>query len=55
LYGTKIRVSFVARIRGEERFSSFDALRAAIARDVVAAQEIHGLQGRSVPPVEATL
>jgi riboflavin kinase/FMN adenylyltransferase len=55
LYGAKIRVSFVARIRGEERFSSFDALRAAIARDVIVAQEIHGLQGRSVPPVEATL
>lgn len=45
LYGAKIRVSFIARLRGEERFASFEALRTAIARDVQAAQEIHRQAG----------
>lgn len=34
LYGERLRVGFVARIRGEERFSSVDALVARMHRDV---------------------
>lgn len=34
LYGRELRVGFVARIRGEQKFSGIDALRAQIARDV---------------------
>jgi riboflavin kinase / FMN adenylyltransferase len=33
LYGERVRVRFVARLRGEERFDSVDALVAQIARD----------------------
>ena len=34
LYGRRIEVSFEARLRGEQKFPSADALRAQIARDV---------------------
>ena len=37
LYGEPARVSFVARLRGEERFESVDALVAQMHRDVRAA------------------
>jgi riboflavin kinase/FMN adenylyltransferase len=36
LYGRKLRVGFVARLRGEQKFAGIDALRAQIARDVEA-------------------
>ena len=36
LYGRSLRVGFVARLRGEQKFESLDALRAQIARDVEA-------------------
>jgi riboflavin kinase/FMN adenylyltransferase len=36
LYGRELRVGFVARLRGEQKFSGIDALRAQIARDVEA-------------------
>lgn len=39
LYGERIEVEFVARLRGEERFSGVDELRNQIARDVAAARE----------------
>jgi riboflavin kinase/FMN adenylyltransferase len=39
LYGERLRVSFVHRLRDERRFPSIDALRAQIARDVEAARE----------------
>jgi riboflavin kinase/FMN adenylyltransferase len=39
LYGRRIEVSFEARLRGEERFPSADALRAQIARDVELARQ----------------
>jgi riboflavin kinase / FMN adenylyltransferase len=38
LYGERIRVAFLARLRDERRFPSVDALRAQIARDVEAAR-----------------
>jgi riboflavin kinase / FMN adenylyltransferase len=46
LYGERIRVGFLARLRDELRFPSIDALRAQIARDVEKARDIVG-SGRS--------
>jgi riboflavin kinase/FMN adenylyltransferase len=40
LYGARLRVSFVARLRGEQRFSGVDALKAQIAEDVRAAKTV---------------
>jgi riboflavin kinase/FMN adenylyltransferase len=40
LYGQEARVRFVARLRGEERFDSVDALVAQIARDVEATRRV---------------
>lgn len=40
LYGERIRVHFVARLRGEERFDGLDALKAQMDRDVAAARTI---------------
>lgn len=34
LYGRTLRVGFVARLRGEQKFSGIEALRAQIARDI---------------------
>ncbi len=34
LYGRRLRVGFVERLRGEQKFQSLDALRTQIARDV---------------------
>jgi riboflavin kinase / FMN adenylyltransferase len=36
LYGRELRVGFVARLRGEQKFAGIDELRAQIARDVEA-------------------
>lgn len=36
LYGRMLRVGFVARLRGEQKFTSLDELKAQIARDVEA-------------------
>jgi riboflavin kinase/FMN adenylyltransferase len=40
LYGRRLAVAFLARIRGEMRFSSPDALRARIGEDVAAARRL---------------
>ena len=40
LYGRIIEVAFVARIRGELKFDSLDALAAEMARDMARAREI---------------
>jgi riboflavin kinase/FMN adenylyltransferase len=40
LYGRRLVVSFVARIRGERRFATIEALRQAIAADADAARRI---------------
>lgn len=40
IYGERIRVNFVERIRDEVRFDSIDALKAQIHRDIAAAREI---------------
>jgi riboflavin kinase/FMN adenylyltransferase len=47
VYGRAVEVDFVARIRDEHKFESFDALRRQIQRDTLRAREILGL------PVEA--
>jgi riboflavin kinase / FMN adenylyltransferase len=39
LYGARLRVHLVARLRGEQRFSGLDALKEQIARDAAAARE----------------
>ena len=41
LYGQRVSVDFVARIRGEQRFAGPDELVARIRQDVQAAREIH--------------
>ena len=40
LYGRPLRLEFLDRIRDEKRFGSVDELRAQIARDIAAAQEM---------------
>lgn len=44
LYGQKIRIYFVERLRGEQKFSNSQELVAAIAADVVRARQILGLR-----------
>ncbi|MCA2978253.1 MAG: bifunctional riboflavin kinase/FAD synthetase [Myxococcaceae bacterium] len=40
LYGQTVRVAFLERLRGEQRFAGVEALRAQIERDVIAARAI---------------
>ena len=40
LYGERLELEFVARLRGEERFDGIDALKAQIARDAEAARKL---------------
>ncbi len=40
LYGARLRVHFIERLRGEERFESLEALREQIARDVDATRRV---------------
>lgn len=40
LYGQQLRVTFVQRIRGEQKFSGIDALKAQIALDAARAREL---------------
>ncbi|MEM6672511.1 MAG: riboflavin biosynthesis protein RibF [Planctomycetota bacterium] len=41
LYGQRMELEFVERLRDEQRFASLDALQEAIARDVQRARDIH--------------
>jgi riboflavin kinase/FMN adenylyltransferase len=45
LYGQRLRVAFVERLRGEHRFAGVAELRAQIERDCARARTIHGLLG----------
>jgi len=38
LYGSHLQLDFLHRLRGEERFTSVDGLRAQIAEDVLRGQ-----------------
>jgi riboflavin kinase/FMN adenylyltransferase len=40
LYGEKIKINFLKRIRDEEKFASLEALKAQIHRDIAVAREI---------------
>jgi riboflavin kinase/FMN adenylyltransferase len=42
LYGERLRVAFLERLRGEQKFASLDELKAQIARDSERARAIHG-------------
>ncbi|MBL4844650.1 MAG: bifunctional riboflavin kinase/FAD synthetase [Planctomycetes bacterium] len=44
LYGLELELSFLARIRDEQKFSGVEALKAQIGRDVAAAREILGAE-----------
>lgn len=45
LYGRRIQVTFLHRIRGERRFDSFDALKHQIGDDIVVAKDYLAEQG----------
>lgn len=45
LYGRRIQVTFLHRIRGEHRFESFDALKQQIARDIIVAKDYLAARG----------
>ena len=47
LYGQRLRIAFIARLREERRFPSLDALRAQIADDASRARELL----RHAPPM----
>ena len=51
LYGRRLTLAFLERIRPERRFASLEALRAQIAEDVARA----GPRYRKKPPVGLTL
>jgi riboflavin kinase/FMN adenylyltransferase len=42
LYGRRMRVAFLERLRGEQRFPGIAELREQIGRDCAAARKIHG-------------
>jgi riboflavin kinase/FMN adenylyltransferase len=43
LYGQRLDVAFLERLRGETTFAGIDALKAQIARDCLAARRVHDL------------
>ena len=43
LYGQRLDVAFLERLRGEQTFSGIDGLKAQIARDCLEARRVHGL------------
>lgn len=44
LYGRPVQIRFFARLRGEEKFPSLEALRAAVARDIESTRAYFGLR-----------
>ena len=45
IYGIRVRVEFLAKIRDEEKFPNLEALKAAIANDCVAARRALRTEG----------
>ena len=45
LYGRHLRVTFLEKLRAEQKFDGLDALRAAIAADVARAREYFAQHG----------
>ena len=48
IYGQEMEVTFATRLRAEMKFSSLEALREQIGRDVAAARELMGPSPRAV-------
>jgi len=48
LYGRKLRVNFLARLRGEEKFESAEALKRQMAEDVQRGRELLHREGRNM-------
>jgi len=49
LYGEQLTIEFLARLRGERRFDSADALIAQMHRDVEDARRVYGAHSATVP------
>lgn len=47
LYGEEIEVTFLERIRGEQRFAGVDELKAQIQQDIHTARKIHEMEARA--------
>ncbi|MAK68578.1 MAG: hypothetical protein CME50_01185 [Halieaceae bacterium] len=41
IYGERLEVEFISKLRDEKKFDSLDSLKTAIARDQVSAREWH--------------
>jgi riboflavin kinase/FMN adenylyltransferase len=52
LYGRRLEVAFLRRLRGERRFPNAEALRQQIARDVARARALVAGDGGAAPPAE---
>jgi len=50
LYGPQLELEFLERLRGEQTFGGVEALKAQIARDVVAARSFEERHRASEPP-----
>jgi riboflavin kinase/FMN adenylyltransferase len=48
IYGANLRVGFVERVRGEQRFSGIDELRAQIQRDSAEARQLLAARDREL-------
>ena len=49
LYGRRLELAFVERLRPEQRFSGIDALKAQIELDCAAARRVHGSRPSQLP------
>ena len=49
LYGEQLTIEFLARLRGERRFDSVDALIAQMHRDVEDARRVYSAHSATVP------
>jgi riboflavin kinase/FMN adenylyltransferase len=49
LYGRRLRVAFVERLRGEQKFGGIDELKAQIARDSERARAVHADRLSPIP------
>lgn len=50
IYGHHVRVNFLARLRDEEKYTSLEALKHAIGRDVIETRRYFGCAVESAPP-----
>lgn len=50
LYGQKIRINFIQRLRGEQKFSGIEALSAQIQKDIERARQLFATKGLTPTP-----